>query len=113
MLVPTKIVVIDGDKGTIYADGSTNNMTVDTDLQTFEVSGFLDPTVPYEYKDGVLTVDISGEETYYKKGSDAYKKALEKYGYSDDNKKNRTRENHSSPIFLLFHLLQIISCVPS
>lgn len=80
-----KIVVIDGDKGTIYADGSTNNMTVDTDLQTFEVSGFLDPTVPYEYKDGVLTVDISGEETYYKKGSDAYKKALEKYGYSDDN----------------------------
>lgn len=81
-----KIVVIKGDEGTVVAEGATRNMTVDTDLQTFEVSGFVNPTVTYEYKDGVLTANFTGsDETYYKKGTDAYEDSLEKYGYSDDN----------------------------
>lgn len=63
-----KIVVIKGDEGSVVAEGTTRNMTVDTDLQTFEVSGFVNPTVTYEYKDGVLTANFTdSDETYYKK----------------------------------------------
>lgn len=39
-------------------------------------------TESYTFKDGVFTVDISGtKHDYYLKGSDAYNKALKKYGY--------------------------------
>lgn len=40
-------------------------------------SQMLNRTTSYKYKDGVFTVDISGvERDYYKKDSEAYKKAL-------------------------------------
>ncbi|MGT2907791.1 hypothetical protein [Streptococcus dentiloxodontae] len=79
-----KIVVIKGDEGTVDAEGATRNMTINTDLKTFEVSDFVNPTVTYKYKDGVLTANFTGsDETYYKKGTEAYEKALKKYGYDD------------------------------
>ncbi|HFU3710352.1 TPA: hypothetical protein ACGO5C_001925 [Streptococcus suis] len=74
------VITIKDDKGTVDAEGSTSNMTIDTDTQTFEISGFVNPTVKYEYKDGVITANITGSERQYlKKGSDAYKEEIEKY----------------------------------
>ena len=51
-------------------------------LKTFEVSGSTNQTIKYKFKAGVLTANLTGvERDYYKKGSDAYKKALKQYGY--------------------------------
>ena len=45
-------------------------------------SQIINRTESYTFKDGVFTVDISGtKHDYYSKGSDAYNKALKKYGY--------------------------------
>lgn len=41
------------------------SMTIDTDTQTFEISGFVNPTVKYEYKDDVITANITGSERQY------------------------------------------------
>ena len=35
------VITIKGDKGTFDAEGSTSSMTIDTDTQTFEISGFV------------------------------------------------------------------------
>lgn len=52
-------------------------MTIDTDTQTFEISGFVNPTVKYEYKDDIITANITGtERQYFKKDSEAYKEEL-------------------------------------
>lgn len=73
------VITIKGDKGTVDAEGSTSSMTIDTDTQTFEISGFIDPTVKYEYKDDVITANITGSERqYFKKGSEAYEEELKK-----------------------------------
>ena len=48
------VITIKGDKGTVDAEGSTSSMTIDTDTQTFEISGFVNPTLKYEYKDDVI-----------------------------------------------------------
>ncbi|MCO4555399.1 hypothetical protein Si091_01866 [Streptococcus infantarius subsp. infantarius] len=74
------VITIKGDKGTVDAEGSTSSMTIETDTQTFEISGFVNPTVKYEYKDDVITANITGSERqYFKKGSEAYKEELKKF----------------------------------
>lgn len=73
------VMTIKGDKGTVDAEGSTSSMTIDTDTQTFEISGFIDPTVKYEYKYDVNTANITGSQRqYFKKGSEAYEEELKK-----------------------------------
>ncbi|WP_283572182.1 hypothetical protein [Streptococcus agalactiae] len=79
------VITIKGDKGTVDAEGSTSSMTIDTDTQTFEISGFVNPTVKYEYKDEVITANITGSERqYFKKGSDAYKEELKKFNVTEE-----------------------------
>ncbi|HFH9929230.1 TPA: hypothetical protein ACGO6S_001863 [Streptococcus suis] len=78
------VITIDGDTGTVDAEGSTTNMTIDTDSKTFTIEGFSDPTVEYEYEDGVITANITGSERqYYRKGSEAYEKELKEYGVEE------------------------------
>lgn len=70
-----------GDKGTVDAEGSTSSMTIDTDTQTFEISGFVNTTVKYEYKDNVIIANITdSERQYFKKSSERYEQELHKYG---------------------------------
>jgi hypothetical protein len=77
------ILTIKGEKGYLDSEGG-HSLTVDKDLNTFEVSGFMNPTVKYEYKDGVLTANLTGvKRDFYKKDSEAYKEALKKYGYKE------------------------------
>ena len=79
------VITIKGDKGTVDAEGSTSSMTVDNDTQTFEISGFVNPTVKYEYKDDVITANITGSERqYFKKGSEAYKEELKKFNVTEE-----------------------------
>lgn len=79
------ILTITDGEGVLESEG-THSVEINTDSKTFEIEGFSEPTVSYEYKDGVLTANLTGvERDYYKKGTDAYKEALEKYGYSDDD----------------------------
>ncbi|EGE55050.1 hypothetical protein [Streptococcus parauberis] len=59
------VITIMGDKGTVDAEGSTSSMTIDTDTQTFEIPGFVNPTIEYEYKDDVITSNITGSERQY------------------------------------------------
>lgn len=75
------ILTIKGDTGILDSEGGSD-ITVDTENQTFEIEGFSESTVPNEYKDGDLTANLTGvQRDHYKKGSDAYEKALEEYGY--------------------------------
>ncbi|WP_343092259.1 hypothetical protein [Streptococcus sanguinis] len=77
------ILTIKGEKGDLRSEGN-HNLTVDKDSNTFEVSGFMNPTVKYKYKDGVLTANLGGvEQDYYKKGTQAYKDALKKFGQEE------------------------------
>lgn len=74
------VITIKGDKGTVDVEVSTSNMTIDTDTQTFEISGFVNPTVKYEYKNDVITASITGSERqYFKKDSKAYKDEFKKF----------------------------------
>lgn len=75
------MLTIKGDKGTVDAECSTSSMIFDTNTQTFEISGFVNPTVRYTCQDNVITANITGTETqYFKKGSKSYKEELSKYG---------------------------------
>lgn len=78
-----RVFTISGNKGTIER-GEADNFDVDQKNKNIELSGsqIVNRTESYTFKDGVFTVDISGtKHDYYLKGSDAYNKALKKYGY--------------------------------
>lgn len=78
-----RVFSISGDKGTIDS-GEADTFVIDKENEKIELSGsqIVNRTESYTFKDGVFTVDISGtKHDYYLKGSDAYKKALKKYGY--------------------------------
>ena len=78
-----RVFTISGNKGTIDS-GEADNFDVDQKNKKIELSGsqIVNRTESYTFKDGVFTVDISGtKHDYYLKGSDAYNKALKKYGY--------------------------------
>lgn len=78
-----RVFTISGNKGTIDS-GETDNFNVDQKNKIIELSGsqIVNRTESYTFNDGVFTVDISGtKHDYYLKGSEAYKKALKKYGY--------------------------------
>lgn len=69
---------ISGNKG-ILDSSVADNFVIDRKNETIELMGsqMLNRTTSYIYEDGVFTVDISGvERNYYKKDSEAYKKAL-------------------------------------
>ena len=73
-----RVFTISGNKGTI------DSGEADQKNKKIELSGsqIVNRTESYTFKDGIFTVDISGtKHDYYLKGSDAYKKALKKYGY--------------------------------
>jgi hypothetical protein len=78
-----RVFTISGNKGTIDS-GEADNFNVDQKNKIIELSGsqIVNRTESYTFNDGVFTVDISGtKHDYYLKGSEAYKKALKKYGY--------------------------------
>lgn len=78
-----RVFTISGNKGTIDS-GEADNFNVDQKNKIIELSGsqIVNRTENYTFNDGVFTVDISGtKHDYYLKGSEAYKKALKKYGY--------------------------------
>ena len=69
---------ISGNKG-ILDSSVADHFVIDRKNETIELMGsqMLNRTTSYIYEDGVFTVDISGvERDYYKKDSEAYKKAL-------------------------------------
>ena len=69
---------ISGNKG-ILDSSVADNFVIDRKNETIELMGsqMINRTTSYIYEDGVFTVDISGvERDYYKKDSEAYKKAL-------------------------------------
>jgi len=69
---------ISGNQG-ILDSSVADNFVIDRRNETIELMGsqMLNRTTSYIYEDGVFTVDISGvERDYYKKDSEAYKKAL-------------------------------------
>ncbi|WP_148887041.1 hypothetical protein [Streptococcus sp. Marseille-P6264] len=73
---------ISGNKGNINK-GEADAFTIDKDSSTIELTGsnIINRKENYTFKDGVFTVDISGtKQDYYKKGSEAYKEAVKKYG---------------------------------
>ena len=73
---------ISGNKGNSNK-GEADTFTIDKDSATIEPTGsnIINRKENYTFKDGVFTVDISGtRQDYYKKDSEAYKKALKKYG---------------------------------
>lgn len=87
-----RVFTISGNKGTIDS-GEADNFDVDQKNETIELSGsqIVNRIESYTFKDGVFTVDISGtKHDYYLKGSEAYNKALKKYGY---DQKGFTTEN--------------------
>jgi len=64
--------------------GEADNFSIDKQKKTIELTGqdIASRTEEYSFKDGVLSVDISGmKHDYYLKGSSAYKKALKDFGY--------------------------------
>ncbi|WP_061593456.1 hypothetical protein [Streptococcus gordonii] len=72
---------IKGNRGSIK-HGEADSFTIDQESNNFHLSGedTTDSTVKYKFKDGTITVDISGiEHEYYQKGSKAYNKALQQY----------------------------------
>ncbi|MDW7798745.1 hypothetical protein SCQ32_04820 [Streptococcus canis] len=77
-----KVLTIKGNKGLLDSEGE-HSVTIDKESKTFEISGYLEPTVSYEYKDGVLTANLTGtKDKFYKKGTQAYRDALKNYNYS-------------------------------
>ena len=71
-------------KGTIDS-GEAENFDIDQKNKKIELSvpQIVNRTERYTFKDGVFTVDISGtKHDYYLKGSEAYDRALKKYGYN-------------------------------
>lgn len=78
-----RVFSISGDKGTIDS-GETDTFVINKENETIELMGsqIINRTESYTFKDGVFTVGISGtKHDYYLKGSEAFKKALKKYGY--------------------------------
>ena len=78
-----RVFTISGNKGTIDS-GEADAFVIDKESETIELMGsqIINRSESYTFNDGVFTVDISGmKHDYYLKGSDAYKKALKKYGY--------------------------------
>ena len=83
MNLGTSLYLLSKEKWDLRSE-ENHNLTVDKDSNTFEVSGFMNPTVKYKYKDGVLTANLGGtEQDYYKKGTQAYKDALKKFGQEE------------------------------
>lgn len=78
-----RVFTISGNKGTIDS-GEADAFVIDKKSETIELMGsqIINRSESYTFNDGVFTVDISGtKHDYYLKGSEAYKKALKKYGY--------------------------------
>jgi hypothetical protein len=78
-----RVFTISGNKGTIDS-GEADTFVIDKENETIELMGsqIINRSESYTFNDGVFTVDISGtKHDYYLKGSDAYNKALIKYGY--------------------------------
>lgn len=74
---------IKGDKGTIE-HCEADHFTINKENSTLNLTGSTtsDSTVKYKYKDGIITVNITGvEREYYQKSSVAYKEALKQYNY--------------------------------
>lgn len=74
---------IKGDKGTIE-HGEADYFTINKENSTLKLTGGTtsDSTVKYKYKDGIITVNITGvERDYYQKNSNAYKEALKQFNY--------------------------------
>lgn len=74
---------ISGNKGVIDS-GVADNFVINTQNETIELMGsqMLNRTASYTFKNGVFTADISGvKHDYYKKDSEAYKKALKEFRY--------------------------------
>ncbi|MBK5127850.1 hypothetical protein H7T89_09960 [Streptococcus parasanguinis] len=77
------VFIIKGDKGFIE-HGEADNFNINKQNKTIELTGqdIANRTEEYSFKDGVFSVDISGiKQDYYLKGSNAYEKALKKFGY--------------------------------
>ena len=75
---------IKGDKGTIEEHGEADYFTINKENSTLKLTGSTtsDSTVKYKYKDGIITVNITGvERDYYQKNSNAYKEALKQFNY--------------------------------
>lgn len=71
------------DKGTIE-HGEADHFTINKENSTLNLTGGTtsDSTVKYKYKDGIITVNITGvERDYYQKNSNAYKEALKQFNY--------------------------------
>ena len=78
-----RVFTISGNKGTIDS-GEADTFVINKENKTIELMGsqIINRSESYTFNDGVFTVDISGtKHDYYLKGSEAYKKALKKYGY--------------------------------
>ena len=78
-----RVFSISGNRGTIDS-GEADTFIINKEHETIELMGsqIINRSESYTFKDGVFTVDISGtKHDYYLKGSDAYNKALKKYGY--------------------------------
>ena len=76
---------INDGKGNLHI-GESDGFTVDEKDGTFKLFGsqVVDHTARYTYKDGVLSVDVTGSKgEYYKKGTQAYKDALKKFGQEE------------------------------
>jgi hypothetical protein len=74
---------IKDDKGTIE-HGEADYFTINKENSTLKLTGSTtsDSTVKYKYKDGIITVNITGvERDYYQKNSNAYKEALKQFNY--------------------------------
>ena len=74
---------IKGDTGTIN-HGEADHFTINKENSTLNLTGGTasDSIVKYKYKDGIITVNITGvEREYYQKNSEAYNGALKHYNY--------------------------------
>ena len=75
--------IIKGDNASID-HGEADSFIINKQKNTIELTGqnIVSRTEEYSFKDGVFSVDISGvKHNYYLKDSEAYNKALRKYGY--------------------------------
>ena len=83
-----RVFTISGNKGTIDS-GEADTFVINKENETIELMGsqIISRSESYTFKDGVFAVDISGtKHDYYLKGSEAYKKALKKYGIPSKKK---------------------------
>lgn len=79
-----RVFTISENKGTIDS-GKADTFVINKENKTFELMGsqIINRTESYTFKDGIITVDIRGtKHDYYLKHSEAYEKALKKYGYN-------------------------------